>query len=528
MPPPFSPDVPVLPDVFLPYQQRFMRDCFACDVTVDEKSRRLGFSWAAAAVANLGSAAAAAAGGMDTFYIGYNLEMAREFIGYVAEWATKLAPAASAVAEFMFSDPEHPDKEIRAFRIDFASGFKVVALPSMPRALRGMQGRVVIDEAAFHENLPELLKAAFALLIWGGRVHVISTHNGDQNPFNTLVQDVRAGRLPYRLGRTTFDEALAQGLYRRICLTSGKPWSPEAEAAWRAEIFAVYGDGADEELNVIPSPTTGAYLPGSLLDARVADGVPVVRWAAPAGFALWAEHLRLATVRDFCEAELLPVLAGLDASELHVLGEDFGRIRDLSVQWVLAIGADLRRRTRLVLELRDMPFEQQRQVLFYVCDRLPRFFAAKLDAGGNGAYLAEVALQRYGARVEGVRFTEDWYRQNMPPLKAAFEDGVMTLPRDRDVIEDLRMVQIVRGVARVPDKRRDDAGGKRHGDAAIAAVLAYAASRSEPVEYSYEPVRGAPADMAGIATGGWPIERELMDEARAAAGGGIRELRGAA
>jgi len=45
--------------------------------------------------------------------------------------------------------------------------------------LRGKQGRVIIDEAAFHDNLEELLKAALALLMWGGEVRIISTHNGD-------------------------------------------------------------------------------------------------------------------------------------------------------------------------------------------------------------------------------------------------------------------------------------------------------------------------------------------------------------
>ena len=36
----------------------------------------------------------------------------------------------------------------------------------------------MIDEAAFHDDLPELLKAALAFTMWGGVVRVISTHNG--------------------------------------------------------------------------------------------------------------------------------------------------------------------------------------------------------------------------------------------------------------------------------------------------------------------------------------------------------------
>lgn len=38
------------------------------------------------------------------------------------------------------------------------------------KKLRGMQGVVCIDEAAFHEKLAEVLKAALALTMWGAKV----------------------------------------------------------------------------------------------------------------------------------------------------------------------------------------------------------------------------------------------------------------------------------------------------------------------------------------------------------------------
>jgi phage FluMu gp28-like protein len=220
-------------------------------------------------------------------------------------------------------------------------------------------------------------------------------------------------------------DALDQGLYRRICLTRGKPWSAEAEATWKAEILSIYRDNADEELNVIPSPSTGAYLPGPLLDARSVDGVPVLRYTAPAGLAMWAEHLRQAEMRDWLDQVVVPVLTALDPREHLVFGGDFGRVRDLTVWWFLAIDPAMRRITRLVIELRDVPFEQQKQALFFILDRV-RLLGGKMDAGGNGAFLAEVAQQRYGSRIEPVLFTEGWYRDEMPPFKAAIEDGQKT------------------------------------------------------------------------------------------------------
>ena len=490
-----------LPDVFLRYQQELWEAVDRHPVTVIEKSRRTGYSWALGAIAAATASLARGEGGSDVLYMGYEKEMTREFIDYVAEWAKSMQAAAAEVEEFLFADPDKPEASIGAFRIRFASGFEVIALPSVPRALRGKQGLVILDEAAFMDDLDQVLKSAFALLIWGGKVIICSTHNGDTNPFNVLVDDIRAGRKPYGLLRCTFDDAVRDGLCRRTLAKQGVAWSPEAEAEWVAGIRAIYGDNADEELDVIPSPSTGTYLPGPLLEARARAGIPVARWTCPPGFAQLDEAVRMREARRWCEDELGPILAQLDPKRAHVLGEDFGRVRDLTVFWPLQIGLDLVRRTPFVAELRNVPFEQQRQVFFYVCDRLPNLRAMRLDAGGNGMYLAEVAMQRYGALVEGIQLSEPWYRENAPPMKAALEDAMLELPADDEVLGDLRMLKLVRGVARIPHRRMTDEKQARHGDAAIALMLAYAASRAEPEEYGY---RGAPPPHQAVGAAAQP------------------------
>jgi phage FluMu gp28-like protein len=488
-----------LPDVFLTYQQRLMRAVARCPVTVVEKSRRTGYSWAAAAIAALTAAAARGEGGMDVLYMGYEKEMTREFVAYVADWARRFQLAAREAEEFLWTNPDRPEQEIGAFRIRFASGFEVVALPSVARALRGKQGLVILDEAAFMDDLEGVLKAALALLIWGGKVLVISTHNGEANPFNELVTAIRGGRLPYHLERCTLDDALADGLYRRICLAEGRGWSAEAEAAWRAELIARYGAGAEEELFCIPSPLTGAWLPAALIEARMDASIPVLRWQAPPGFVTWPEPSRAAEVGDWLARDLAPLLRALDGATPHALGQDFARKRDLSVIWPLAIGRDLVKRTPFVLELRDMPFAQQQQVLFHLADRLPLLRGIALDASGNGMAHAEAAADRYGERVIQAMLTEPWYREHMPPLKVAFEDAAITIPRDRDIAEDFRLVRLLRGVPRVVERSAGEAG-QRHGDAAIAAALALLAARAEPAAYGYEPVplRRAGATIAGM------------------------------
>ena len=152
-----------------------------------------------------------------------------------------------------------------------------------------------------------------------------------------------------------------------------------------------------------------------------------------------------------------------------------------------------------------MPFEQQRQVLFFIVDRLPRFTAGAMDATGNGAYLAEVAAQRYGAgRIAQVKLSIEWYRENMPKFVAAFEDATTVLPKDADILNDHRALKKINGVIQVPAIRAQDTKDrtrKRHGDSAIAHALAHFASVSDAHEYGYRPAAAptpAPAGRGGL------------------------------
>lgn len=518
-----------LPEVFLPYQQRFMAAVDGHRVVVVEKSRRTGFSWVAGAIATLKAAATRAARGSSVYYMGYDHEMARDFIKYVGEWATALQAAASEAEECLLPDPDDPEKAIKAFRVEFASGFEVVALPSVPRALRGKQGLVIIDEAAFHDDIDGVLKSALALLMWGGRVVIVSTHNGEANPFNELVNQVRAGSKPYCLLRTDFNEAVEEGLCKRIFLKLGEEWSPEAEAAWKLRVIAEYGSDADEELFCIPNPLTGAFLTGALIEARTRPDIPVLRFECPSGFELLAQHLREAEIDAWIAQELAPVLATLDPDRPHVFGFDIARRGDLTVIWPLKLALDLTKLTPFIVELRNVPFAQQRQILWYILERLPRRRAGAMDATGLGMEIAEATMQKFGASIVMVMLTEPWYREHMPRFKAAFEDATATLPKDQDVIDDHRMLKLVRGVARVPERRLNDAGQKRHGDAAIAHCLAHFAAAAEPEFYDYQAARrGEERDAEQVTSTGWSDRSRAWEEDNRPAGAGaIPALRGA-
>ena len=472
-----------LGDVLLPYQKKWLED--KAQVKVVEKSRRIGLTWAQA-LDDVLQAATSGREGMDVLYISFNQDMTREYIDTCAEWAKKLQVVAGKVNEDVFRDGD--EREIKAFRIDFASGHKILALSNRPSNLRGKQGRVVIDEAAFVEDLPELLKAALALLMWGGQVIVVSTHNGADNPFNDLIQEVRGGNLPYSLHRITLNDALTGGLYRRICRVTAQEWTPEAEEAWRADLVKTYGDGADEELFCIPRQSSGAYLTTAMLQACM-EAAPVLTWTAPAeNFVDWPLSVAETYIRGWIEENLAPLLEGLPEDRAHFAGVDFGRSGDLSVFWPATEEQDLRLVPPFVLELRNCPHRTQQQILFAILDKLPRFSGVSLDARGNGSALAEAARQEYGpGLVREVMISESWYRETMPLLKAGIEDKTLILPKNADILSDFRSLRVIKGVARVPEQRTKDRTGGRHGDSAVACAMMLDARKewgsAEPWDY---------------------------------------------
>ena len=473
--------------VLLKYQQDWIAD--DSDLKVAEKSRRVGLTWAEASDNVLTAAKSRQAGGMNVYYIGYNMDMAIEYIEACAMWARVFNEAASEVeeGEEVFKDGDD-EKHIKTYTIRFASGFRIVALSSRPANLRGKQGVVVIDEAAFHGALDELLKAAMALLIWGGKVRVISTHDGDQNPFNELVNEIRSSKRAGTVHRITFDDAIRQGLYRRVCLRQGKAWTQETEGAWRAAVYKFYGDASSEELDVIPSQGTGAWLTSALIEARMIS-TPVLRYTCPKGFEQLPDGERARQVQEWLDLEVKPLLDALDPDLQSVFGQDFGRSGDLTVQVPAQIEQNLRRRTPFILELRNMPHRQQEQVAKFVIRGLPRFVKAAVDARGNGHAVSEFLAQEFGfPRVELIMATESWYREHMPPLKKAFEDDTIAISRDKDVLQDLRAIKVIKGVARVPERSVGKDGGQRHGDAGIAIALMYYASRFPGAEIAWMPL----------------------------------------
>jgi phage FluMu gp28-like protein len=162
---------------------------------------------------------------------------------------------------------------------------------------------------------------------------------------------------------------------------------------------------------------------------------------------------------------------------------------------VTSIDHMLKRGTGLVLEMRAVPYEEQLTITCFIWDHLPRRRGAAFDATGSGGFVAEGMSRRFGkydpkeeagGMIAEIRLSVDWYRLHMPKLKAAFEDGTITIPRDADLLSDLRLVKVVQGVALIPALRTGTVGLKRHGDYAVAKALAWYATLMNTADYDYE------------------------------------------
>lgn len=499
---------PLADGILMLHQKEWLED--QSDLKLGEKGRRTGITYAEALDDTIIASSARSAGGDNVFYIGDTKDKGREFIGYVAHFAKVVAKELVDIEEFLFEDEREDgsSKFISAYRVKFASGFRVEALSSRPENIRGLQGVVVIDEAAFHKDVRQVMDAVNALLIWGGRIRIISTHNGVLNPFNELIREAKAGKVPYSLHFIPFSKAVENGLYRRVCLTKGKEWTQEAQDKWEALIRGAYGARQAQmrqELDAIPADAVGAALPRVIIEERSDRSVPVVRWQLPDSVKEAPAHIRKGIVQDFFREQLRPHLDRLDVVRRHDLGMDFARSGDGSVMVINELSQDLIRRGRLVVELRNVPFEMQRDLVHLVGEALPRFGHAAFDATGNGAYLAEVARQKWGERVSEVKLSSEWYRQHSPAYVEAFGDGSIVVAGDDDIIRDHQALQFVGGVIKVPDDMRYKGadGLDRHGDAAIAGILAWYASRQGAVDYGYEAVPAMSNSLDGGGDSGW-------------------------
>ncbi|NEP53680.1 MAG: hypothetical protein F6K65_34720 [Moorea sp. SIO3C2] len=223
----------------MPYQQEYFRTVINNPVTAVIKARQTGYTFADAAIAVwLASQKLDSKFGSSQLYLSYNKNAARQYIETCHWWARKYQIVCSEVSEVVYNDE---DKDFLVFRLQFASGHYIEALSSRATVLRGRRASVCVDECCYHKDLEEVLRAVYALLIWGKtRIRLISTPSEIGDPFYNLIQQIKKGEKDYALISCPFDRAIREGLYKRVCIVNGKTWSKEAEKVWVKEIEKTY------------------------------------------------------------------------------------------------------------------------------------------------------------------------------------------------------------------------------------------------------------------------------------------------
>ncbi|EAS1642588.1 hypothetical protein DR46_12035 [Salmonella enterica] len=479
-------------------------ECLKHDVSIlaIPKGRRTGITFAWGLNSTLIAGAQKSAGGDNVYYIGDTKEKGLEFIGYVAKFARVIAEQqaqdVSAIEEYLFEDQDEQGntRMITAYRVRFASGLQVAALSSRPANIRGLQGVVIIDEAAFHQDVQGVLDAATALLIWGGRIIVISSENGKNNPFHQFCKDIEEGRYgdDAVVLRITFDDAVTNGLYERVCAMKGETATVEGKKTWYNRIRNAYGPrkaAMREELDAIARDGNGICIPGVWIERAMPEERPVIRLALDDDFIHMTEGERAAWGNDWIDKTLRPVMAETLNPELrHVFGMDFARHRHFSSVVPVAIMPNLCRDVPFLLELNNVPSALQQQILFWLIDHLPRQSGGAMDATGPGMVLAEYTADRYGRpRIAEITLNRKWYGFWMPKFTGLFEDSMIILPRDENTAQDLRAVENIDGVPMVASLEKKDLKDPelvRHGDTAIAGCLANYAALNLATEIAFE------------------------------------------
>ncbi|HEY8037137.1 MAG TPA: hypothetical protein VIF37_16265 [Methylobacter sp.] len=476
--------------VFMKHQVEWIKLIHSVDLAASEKCRRSGITLATAFDDTITAASRKSAGGSNVFYIGDTKDKGLEFIGYVAKFARIIVAAqgegVSQIEQFIFEDQDtkgETTKQITAFRVRFASGYRITALSSRPENIHGLQGIVDIDEAALHKDVRSVIESCTALLIWGGKIRIISTHRGLKNPFNELIRDIRQGLYGSAAAvfKITFDECVANGLYERVCFMQGIEPTEEGKKDWYLRIRKGYGPRKAamlEELDVIPRDGEGSAIPGLWIERAMREVRQVLRLTFDDDFKNWPLETRIKEIDAWIKRDLDPCIYALSKTDWHYFGMDFARTGHLSVIVPLIKKMDLSRKVPFVIELHNCPIKQQQQILWYLIPLLPRFSGGAMDATGPGQNLAELTWEKHKS-VEQVMFSQAWYRDNMGAFVQLFEDDMIDIPRDAEHESDLRDLERIDGIIKLPKEATENEEGiARHGDYAIGLALADFAVRN--------------------------------------------------
>lgn len=391
---------------FLPYQKAWIED--KSRIKLMEKGRQIGLSWSTAYSVVRRKAQKGAL--LDAWIASRDEDQARLFNEDCKAFANILHVACTDLGQQVIDE----SKNISAYVLHFASGARIHSLSSNADAQAGKRGDRVLDEFALHPDPRKLWAIAYPGITWGGQMEIISTHRGEANLFNKLVQEAREGGNPkgISLHRVTLQDALDQGFLAKLQskLPADDPRQGMDDAAYFDYIRSGCVDEESflQEYMCIPADEQGAFVSFELIDGCTMG--PQERCDAP-----------------------------LTAEGEFYIGVDVGRKHDLTVIYVLektARGLE----TRRMEEMRNTKFAEQMQAISRLAE-LPWVRRICMDSTGIGCMLAEELQARHGYKVEPVTFTAGVKEDLANTLRRAMEDRALRIPNNPKLISDLRSIR---------------------------------------------------------------------------------------
>jgi phage FluMu gp28-like protein len=357
---------------------------------------------------------------------------------------------ALKIAADYYDDRSFADLSAKQLEIILPGGVRIIGLPANPQTARGFTGDVFLDEFAMHTADRDIWAAMFPTLLRGdGELDIASTPKGRSNMFYELRDNPR-----FTTNLITLPDAIAQGL--------------EVKAD---EIRSAMGD---EEL----------YRQEFLCE-----------FLDEAAAFLTYEQIAGCTDPELITLNNVTPLA-TETRELFV-GVDVGRLRDLTVIWVLALEDGLSPSTLpnyqiaklpnhqityftvALIDLANAPFRAQFDVLSELLG-LRTVRRCCIDAGGIGMQLAEQLVERFGShRVKPMTFTLALKSQLAGALRIAVESRAICIPADERIRNDWHSVERTvseSGHFRLSAPRREGSHADRFWAAALALHAADSAS----------------------------------------------------
>jgi phage FluMu gp28-like protein len=425
--------------VLLPWQEAWRRD--QSDLKIWEKSRRIGATYTEANDAVMTRLTGRK---LDYWFSSADESAAYEFADYCRFW---MDTAGGVKREVLREEIEDDTRRTgNAYVVMMPSGQRIVAMTSNPRRFRSKGGDIGLDEFAYHDQPQEMYRAAEPCTMWGGRLRILSTHNGELSEFNRLVQmgkrvaggEGRPDDIPFAVHRITLLEAVEQGLVERINATQGTTFSRE-EFIKRRRQSCRSEDHWLQEYMAIPSIDTSAWLTFALLEACESDQAG--RWDLVGTGPLY-------------------------------IGMDIGETQDRTVIWTLELVGDTYW-TREVVTYTTEPLRVKMDALMLRLQN-PRVVRACIDGTGVGAQIGQEAART--GKAESIKFSLPIKDALASPLRKHFEDRTIRTPADsriRQALHAVRMIATAGGTPRFDAQRSADG----HADEFWALALArYAAT----------------------------------------------------